>query len=290
LEIVILHFLMEFKEGTLDMSFARLMRIPPLMSSKMMLDVCVLYLDHNNLVELPDEIVEKFWSRVQVIYMQSNYLGSIPNSFSSLKDLRVLHLYSNQIEKIPESLCQLVYLQVLYLNDNRLRSLPASMCHMKSLKRLTLHNNLLVELPFSLYMLMEKLNVRLEGNPLLQRIDYGIAQSNHKSVHIRRVPQLPKTLLQICRKTLLSVEFGYTFGKMNPREVLLPLEMGEYLSEKKRSCDKCQSMYYETEGVEFVRWFVVCEDEDPIPFVSCVCSLECAYSAVTLEIVYEREY
>lgn len=98
---------------------------------------------------------------LQLLWLSSNKIPSIPPEISKLSALRRLHLDHNLISQLPDSLCEMSRLEVLYLNHNRLTSVCSGVGKLTSLRRLFLQHNQISELPLSMCELsaIERLNL-----------------------------------------------------------------------------------------------------------------------------------
>ena len=86
------------------------------------LDITNLYLQHSELVSLPECIGEL--KNVQNLYLHVNKLTSLPKSISELKSLKILCLSNNKFSTIPECIRELKELECLEIVSNRLIRLP----------------------------------------------------------------------------------------------------------------------------------------------------------------------
>lgn len=98
---------------------------------------------------------------LQLLWLSSNRIPSVPPEISKLSALRRLHLDHNLITELPDSLCEMNRLEVLYLNHNRLTSVCSGVGRLASLRRLFLQHNQISELPLSMCELsaIERLNL-----------------------------------------------------------------------------------------------------------------------------------
>ena len=102
-----------------------------------------LHLSNNSILDI------KTICRIQSLknlYLNHNQIYEIPNEISNLKNLKVLHLYKNNISIIPESLSKCKKLKILYLSNNFI-SVIENICKIKTLKKLNLYKNQISEIP-----------------------------------------------------------------------------------------------------------------------------------------------
>ncbi|ODV61618.1 CCR4-NOT core exoribonuclease subunit CCR4 ASCRUDRAFT_33819 [Ascoidea rubescens DSM 1968] len=75
------------------------------------------------------------------LFLNNNFLKSIPKEISNLKCLRVLDLSKNQLTSLPKELGLLFELRFLYLFDNKLTTLPAEFGNFYELEFLGVEGN-----------------------------------------------------------------------------------------------------------------------------------------------------
>ncbi|XP_057990681.1 receptor-like protein Cf-9 homolog [Hevea brasiliensis] len=110
-------------------------------------------LSHNNFIGQIPSSLGSFKELCSLDLAYNNFNGEIPFSFGNLKQLDTLSLYSNNPSgQIPSSLGSLKKLSSLYLSNNNFNGeIPSSFENLKQLDTLDLYNNnLSVQIPFSL--------------------------------------------------------------------------------------------------------------------------------------------
>uniref|UniRef100_A0A7M4F188 Leucine-rich repeat and IQ domain-containing protein 4-like n=1 Tax=Crocodylus porosus TaxID=8502 RepID=A0A7M4F188_CROPO len=123
-----------------------------------------LYMDSNNLKEIPAEIGTL--SRLERLTLSNNSLRSLPREIGHLQKLHSLHLANNSFTELPPQLCQLRNLAFLDLSDNQISSIPPGIQHLESLETLLLLFNLLEHLPGSICVLRNLCTLWLGNNKL----------------------------------------------------------------------------------------------------------------------------
>ncbi|KAF9350055.1 cysteinyl-tRNA synthetase [Mortierella sp. AD094] len=101
-----------------------------------------------------------------MLYLQSNRLESIPESFQSFEYLRVLSLSSNNFSKVPMVLFQILTLEELDISFNEISEIPEDIGRLKRLKKLLLFGNKISPyLPKTMSELtrLRKLDIRQNG-------------------------------------------------------------------------------------------------------------------------------
>ena len=68
--------------------------------------------------------------------LSCNLLESLPDSISSMQNLKALDVSQNRIRYLPPAIGNLRNIQVLSANQNKLKSLPYSLGKLKTLQRL----------------------------------------------------------------------------------------------------------------------------------------------------------
>ncbi|MEN7550548.1 leucine-rich repeat domain-containing protein [Rapidithrix thailandica] len=147
-----------------------------------------LYLSHNHITSIPDEI--QGLTSLQVLELNENKLTSLPevvgnlsslhelqlygNGLTSLPEnivnlsnnLRILNLGKNSFTSFPEEIISLTGLQYLNLSGNQLTSIPGEIINLTRLGRLFLANNQLTSLPGEFINLTTLYELSLADNPL----------------------------------------------------------------------------------------------------------------------------
>jgi len=127
----------------LDLCEQQLTMLPPTVVELTNLEE--LYLDSNQLAELPAEIAQLV--NLRVLSLTDNRLKALPSSIVELKNLEWLYLGKNQLAKLPTEITQLLNLKVISLNNNQIKALPLAITNLPNLKVLSLHNNPLTSPP-----------------------------------------------------------------------------------------------------------------------------------------------
>jgi hypothetical protein len=87
---------------------------------------------------------------LQRLFIGGNFVRALPETISTLKNLRELVAPDNYIVQLPQSLVSLTALERLTLSNNRIRIVPSVYGHMTSLTALELIGNPLDSPPLSL--------------------------------------------------------------------------------------------------------------------------------------------
>ena len=153
------------------------------------LDLTEIYLDYNNLTELPGELCEHCQGlqtislvgnqlaelpnsvsqldSLRQLFVNENQLASLPDSFGDLKSLVELNIVGNQISALPETFGQLENLVEVNADENKLSMLANSFGNLVKLEILELENNALSSLPENFGRLRSLRVLNLSGNKLL---------------------------------------------------------------------------------------------------------------------------
>jgi len=78
---------------------------------------------------------------LSILFLQSNLLESIPESFQSFEHLRILNLSSNNLAKVPMTLFRILSLEELDLSFNEITEVPDEIGQLSRLQRLSLFGN-----------------------------------------------------------------------------------------------------------------------------------------------------
>lgn len=160
------------KLKVLNIHNTQLRKIPKVAFCKL-LDLRKIYLYHNKLIEIPQEIGNL--TKLKSLYFDYNNLEKIPLTIGNLKKLQILNLNSNYLKSLPLEICNLGNLIRLRIYNNRLEEIPESIGNLKKLVYLNCENNNIKKLPNSIEQLtlLEHLTI---NNNKLQTLPNGIAK------------------------------------------------------------------------------------------------------------------
>jgi Leucine-rich repeat (LRR) protein len=123
-----------------------------------------LWLTSNQLQSLPDSFGNL--ANLTDLWLSCSQLQSLPDSFGNLANLTVLGLSNNQLQSLPNSFVNLGKLTKLWLNNNQLQSLPDSFGNLGKLTELWLSHSQLKSLPDSFGNLANLTDLALSNNQL----------------------------------------------------------------------------------------------------------------------------
>ena len=101
-----------------------------------------LYAHCNMIQEYPIKLCDCFTS-LRILWLSTNDLKDLPESFRDLTALRHLHLCENDFTAIPDCVLGLRNLKVLYMNHNHVTEVTCEISQIESLERLYLNDNVL---------------------------------------------------------------------------------------------------------------------------------------------------
>lgn len=104
-----------------------------------------LYLDHNDLENIPSRI-EKL-SRLRTLRLDHNKFHNLPYQIGNLTHLFYLYLDHNHLKEIPHQIGNLGKLRTLRIDHNKLRYLPCQIGNLEMLTYLSIDKNKLQSLP-----------------------------------------------------------------------------------------------------------------------------------------------
>ena len=81
-----------------------------------------------------------------ILYLDNNNLSELPKEIGNLINLEILYLNMNNVTELPKEIGNLTNLKYLNLNDNNLTELPKELGNLNKLNYLSVYNNL-IELP-----------------------------------------------------------------------------------------------------------------------------------------------
>ena len=80
-------------------------------------------------------------TRLTILHLGNNRLGSLPPETGQLSQLQVLNLHQDRFSRFPETINQLASLNHLYLDDNFIARLPSRIGQLIHLQQLWLGGN-----------------------------------------------------------------------------------------------------------------------------------------------------
>lgn len=104
----------------------------------------ILVLADNPKLDYTVAFTDKFFGALpllQIIDLQDNYLRSLPDGLTTLRNVKNLYLGSNQLSTLPNEIANFHSLEVLSLHHNRLKTLPDTLYTLSNLKELDLSYN-----------------------------------------------------------------------------------------------------------------------------------------------------
>lgn len=219
------------------------------------IDKLLLYLEDNQLVELPVEIRDM--KNVTVIFVKKNDLTELPEELTSLKNLKAIYADDNKIDEFPEIFFEFAQfskpvLKKIGLSKNRIDSLPSNIGDLSTLPlyHLNLSENNIRTVPSSIGDLKQLRVLRLDGNALTQipdeigdlsgLINKLYLNDNYMTDLPISLAELPVEVMYLQNNNLLEVPAQ--FGKLehlkeiylsNNQLTTLPVELADIDSLKK---------------------------------------------------------
>jgi Leucine-rich repeat (LRR) protein len=89
-------------------------------------------------------------TKLKKLYLNKNYIRSLPDSFGDLSEVTFINLADNQLTELPFSIGKLGKLTELVLDRNRLVTLPESIGDLENLEYLSISHNPITSLPESI--------------------------------------------------------------------------------------------------------------------------------------------
>ena len=116
-------------------------------------------------------------TNLKELYLGHNKLGAIPDELAQLASLEKLDLTSNLLAEFPPALSQLTQLIALHLSRNRLTRLPEAVRSLKALQWLDLRRNELTELPMAAIQQMTSLTTLWCAPRLIEPRARGLSEA-----------------------------------------------------------------------------------------------------------------
>jgi internalin A len=126
----------------------------------------VLYLNGNELAELPSEIGQL--TNLRVLRLVDNHLTRLPPDIAQLTNPGLLDLSGNPLRQLPPEVVRVTSLRDLYLARSQLTDLPTEIAQLKYLRQLFLGNNALTTLPKEINRLVNLRHLDLSNNRLTE--------------------------------------------------------------------------------------------------------------------------
>lgn len=137
-----------------------------------------LRVNNNRLTALPDRLGDL--SALESLKLQCNRLTRLPANFSNLPSLTQCWLHQNDIESLPSGVP--TALRHWKLHNNRIRELPNSIGEQGGqLEHLDLAGNVIQKLPQSFYRLRALRFLRLDGNPLEEKLAEVVESGKYRT-------------------------------------------------------------------------------------------------------------
>ena len=154
----------------------------------------ILNIEHNNLRELPDEILTKNLmilnagynnirkipdniincNSLSTLRLDGNKIWYFPDNLNALTQLKVLDLSNCELQWINPNICSIASLETLYLNYNKIKIIPNAIEGLKNIRQLYLDDNIISEFFWGLTLISDTLRtLSLKNNSNLEFIKHG---------------------------------------------------------------------------------------------------------------------
>lgn len=110
----------------------------------------ILHWNCRGLTELP-ELIRKYGSHIQEIYLKWNKLTTLPPWIIELFNVTNLYIYGNLIKELPAELGNMSQLTVLDLSANKLEEIPSCIGNLINIESLLLNDNNIKRLPMGTF-------------------------------------------------------------------------------------------------------------------------------------------
>ena len=159
-----------------------------------------LYLDYNDLTELPREMSFEHLTKLSLI---GNQLTSLPLSMGELENLQELYLNENELVSLPDTITQQKRLTILNVVGNHIVSLPANIGELQLLRKLYADENELKQLPKTFGRLRSLEVLELGTNRLVQLPkNFGwLERLQVLNLSSNKIDSLPESFAELCSLT-----------------------------------------------------------------------------------------
>lgn len=123
-----------------------------------------LFLNHNRLTSLPDELARL--KGVRFIYLESNRLDTLPPALARMPALEGMYFTGNRFTEIPSFVFTMTRLRKLQFSKNAITTLPPELGNLVELRHLNLAGNRIAEIPASIARLTKLRVCDLSDNPI----------------------------------------------------------------------------------------------------------------------------
>lgn len=165
-----------------------------------------LYVDNNYIRSLPEDLGSL--SKLEVLAVSRNQISRIPKSIDGCTVLRKLDCTSNRIHELPEQLFKCRMLVDLHISNNHIAKIPVQLGMLDSLRWLFADNNAIASLPESLSDLENLQWLSLSGNQIMN-LPPSLTQL-HKlknlNVSSNRLSELPASFIKLTGLLMLNLD------------------------------------------------------------------------------------
>ncbi|XP_043504131.1 leucine-rich repeat and death domain-containing protein 1 isoform X1 [Polistes fuscatus] len=166
----------------------------------------ILHWNCRGLTELP-EIIRKYGSHIQEIYLKWNKLTTLPPWIIELFNVTNLYIYGNLIKDLPVELGNMSQLTVLDLSANKLEEIPSSIGNLINIESLLFNNNYIKKLPMEMSQLHNLEVLSLSGNEFVALPEWlgSLPKLKELNADNNYLKELPNRLTLAPKVSVISV-------------------------------------------------------------------------------------
>ncbi|XP_046830787.1 leucine-rich repeat-containing protein 28-like isoform X2 [Vespa crabro] len=166
----------------------------------------ILHWNCRGLTELP-EIIRKYGSHIQEIYLKWNKLTTLPPWIIELFNVTNLYIYGNLIKELPIELGNMSQLTVLDLSANKLKEIPASIGNLINIESLLFNDNYIKKLPMEMSQLHNLEVLSLSGNEFVALPEWlgSLPKLKELNADNNYLKELPNRLTLAPKVSVISV-------------------------------------------------------------------------------------
>lgn len=129
------------------------------------------YINLRHLTRITPEFIDTHFEqlcRFNKLYLQNNFLITVPNKLLANSQANVVKLHNNQLRQIPKYLFLMPKLAELHLQNNQILEVPAMIIRSQTLRHLFLQHNHLIGLPERMEEMKQLVQVGLTHNHITE--------------------------------------------------------------------------------------------------------------------------
>lgn len=179
-----------------------------LLSAILFLIICAAFTFSNKIYYSLSE-AKKEPLKVEILLLQKEKLGRLPDSLFIFENLRQLDLSKNRIDLLGQELGDLSSLEKLDLSKNEIRIIPPQIGKLTLLRELNLEKNNILELPEEIGNLTKLEVLSISGNPISELPQSLLKLTSLKTIDLRQL-ELPDEQVKNLHEAIPDAQILYS--------------------------------------------------------------------------------